>query len=428
LKQELSPIIDNIIHICKKENSNLTLSSNTIQEERMLPLLDGSFFTDFSTYITELEKLKERLDVSFNLVIMGEFKSGKSTLINSLLKYPVASVDVTEMTCTLNYITWGEKPEGELFYRDKTGEIMTLEQLDRLLLEKRDDPGFKEKVEKIEIRYNYESLKELKIWDTPGLGSMTEDNRDRVLEFIPQADAVLWVFDGTLLGQMEEKNYLDKVKKLGKYIFAIVNKIDEIDSEDAESAIKDYIEDIMPGYFNRIFLCSALEGWKALERKDDKGYDESGITEILDYLENWIFKKKKYIACSSTINTLKAICDSIMEKLEQHSQSHIQRINLMNEFNKKVEEGAMRSLERVKKDIRDYVNHTFLEEELQQILLLINQSHSIDTDIFKDIVGNIIREDVINNYSAGYIEKIKNQTGDDFTSLLREINSVLKGK
>lgn len=51
--------------------------------------------------------VRSRLSTDFKLVVVGDFKRGKSTLINALLQLPVVTTNVTPETVTINQISYG---------------------------------------------------------------------------------------------------------------------------------------------------------------------------------------------------------------------------------------------------------------------------------------------------------------------------------
>ena len=71
------------------------------QIERMLALKS----VQSSRYITELNILKDRLnDKTFRIVVVGEFSSGKSTFINSIIGKDILKHAATETTAAVTYI------------------------------------------------------------------------------------------------------------------------------------------------------------------------------------------------------------------------------------------------------------------------------------------------------------------------------------
>ena len=62
---------------------------------------------DLQEHAESLEKVSSRLQNHvFRVGIMGEFKRGKSTVINSLLGQEVVPADIMPCSATLNRIVW----------------------------------------------------------------------------------------------------------------------------------------------------------------------------------------------------------------------------------------------------------------------------------------------------------------------------------
>ena len=65
----------------------------------------------------------------FEVAIVGEFKRGKSTLINALLGQEVLPADVLPATATLNRVTYSKEPYVNVEYKDGTSENVDINQL-----------------------------------------------------------------------------------------------------------------------------------------------------------------------------------------------------------------------------------------------------------------------------------------------------------
>ncbi len=70
-------------------------------------------------------QVEARLERDFLLVVMGDFKRGKSTLINVLLKSIVATTNATPETVTINEIRYGSVLRAEA--RMRTGGRIVIE-------------------------------------------------------------------------------------------------------------------------------------------------------------------------------------------------------------------------------------------------------------------------------------------------------------
>ena len=126
-----------------------------------------------------LELLEINKTNPLKIVIVGEVKSGKSTLVNALLEKDISKTDVLEATSSILEVTYGEK------YETKIVDCVT------------------------KIYLDLDILKKINIVDTPGLRSITTKNETKTLNYIQNADFIVFVIDATHIGQEDIINTLD---------------------------------------------------------------------------------------------------------------------------------------------------------------------------------------------------------------------------
>ena len=65
----------------------------------------------------------------YRVAVIGEFKRGKSSLINALLGADVLPTDILPMTAAINRVLYGEKKQITIHYRDGRTEDRSVEEL-----------------------------------------------------------------------------------------------------------------------------------------------------------------------------------------------------------------------------------------------------------------------------------------------------------
>ncbi len=160
------------------------------------------------TLIDHMEKwdrqIRSRKKDPFTIVVAGEFKRGKSSLINALVGEEVMITDVIPETVTMNRLNYGaHKNEAVL----SGGRRMVLrdDELSRSSLEKlMAETG--ETIRQLEMWRPYDLLQDIRIVDTPGLNDVTDDRLDQIVaEAMAQADAVIYVYSlGSPLSRSEQ--------------------------------------------------------------------------------------------------------------------------------------------------------------------------------------------------------------------------------
>lgn len=207
------------------------------------------------------QNIRKRKNDPFTLVVCGEFKRGKSSLINALLAEDTVPVNVTTETVTLNRISYGlHKNEAVL----SGGRRLTLtdDELCRSSLEQiMEEAG--EPIRRLELQRPIELLKDVTVIDTPGLEDSIKDFSGTVEEALQQADAVLYVMSMTMPMSRSEMIYLKTCVLPQRYtsLFTAANFTDMADFENdiirVRENIENKMEDMLPG--QKIWMLSALD-------------------------------------------------------------------------------------------------------------------------------------------------------------------------
>jgi hypothetical protein len=75
---------------------------------------------DYKHEATKLSSLKDRLrEGRFHLAVLGQFKRGKSTLLNALISEPILPVSVIPLTAVPTFIHFGSVPTIRVKYNEK---------------------------------------------------------------------------------------------------------------------------------------------------------------------------------------------------------------------------------------------------------------------------------------------------------------------
>ncbi len=214
-----------------------------------------------------LEKAARQLDELFLIVVVGEFNSGKSALINALLGERVLKEGVTPTTARVTLVRWGEKP----------GEQIV-------------DDGF------AIFTYPLEMLKELNIVDSPGTNAIIRQHEILTSEYVPRSDLVLFTTSSDRPLTESERLFLERILSWGKKIVLVVNKADILENQEAVEEVLAFVSKNTAGILGsepELFVVSAKLGQKALRAdtpeqkaalRAESGLDalETYITETLD--------------------------------------------------------------------------------------------------------------------------------------------------
>ena len=118
---------------------------------------------EFTEHLYDWDKaITKRRTEPFSLVVLGDFKRGKSTIINAILGKSIAPVNVAPETFTINSISYSDIPKAEAVLKNGQRITLTADDLVRERLEKL-MRAFPDTLEYIDIRDNAEILKEIRI-------------------------------------------------------------------------------------------------------------------------------------------------------------------------------------------------------------------------------------------------------------------------
>lgn len=268
---------------------------------------------EFTEHLKEWDKaITKRRTEPFSLVVLGDFKRGKSTIINAILGKSIAPVNVAPETFTINSISYGETPLSEAVLKNGQRITLTADDLVRERLEKL-MRAFPDSLDYIDIRDNAEILKEIRIVDTPGLSDL--DCLDKqVQDYLVNADAIIYIASALSPFSESEQVFLaTHIRPMSfSKLFVLVNMIDAMNTmEDIEKIINrvsERCETIVPNAF--VYGVSGIDEYRrkiGLNRPDIKGFQEFYENEFLKFemaLRREIILQKDYIRTQRVVTML----------------------------------------------------------------------------------------------------------------------------
>ncbi len=177
----------------------------------------------------------------FEVAIVGEFKRGKSTLINALLGQEVLPADVLPATATLNRVTYSDTPYVMVEYKTGETEKVDINQLENYVTKlSYESEKTAETVKQATVYYATDFCKNnVDIIDTPGLND-DEQMTNVTLSILPEIDAAVFVISANSPFSQFEKEFLEKrmlTSDMGRIIFA-VNCFGTFSKEDEDRIVE----------------------------------------------------------------------------------------------------------------------------------------------------------------------------------------------
>jgi GTP-binding protein EngB required for normal cell division len=157
-------------------------------------------------------------DPLIDVAIIGQFKAGKSSFLNSIIGKPVLPVGVIPVTTVITRLAYARSEEATVTFLDNRRLRISLDEVELFISEAR-NPANEKNVELVDIGLPHlQHYEGLRLVDTPGLGSVFRYNTEVSREWLPEvgmaivaisADRPLSEGDLTLIGELTE--YTPKV-------------------------------------------------------------------------------------------------------------------------------------------------------------------------------------------------------------------------
>ena len=179
----------------------------------------------------QIAALRARLDAArLRVLVAGEAKRGKSTLINALLGRAVLPAGVTPLTAVATTVRYGDDPHAEVRFADGHEEKQPLTALPDLVTE-RGNPGNRRHVAAVTVYLDAPVLAGgVELVDTPGTGSVFAWDTAAAHEALETMDAAVFVLTADPPVSAAERDLYAKITGLAVATFTVLNKADHLDA------------------------------------------------------------------------------------------------------------------------------------------------------------------------------------------------------
>lgn len=251
--------------------------------------------------------------------VVGEFKQGKSSLVNSLLRQQVCPVDDDLATSVITMIHYGEEPRGTVRRRDgeeTVSEAITVDEVGEWASEQ-GNPDNAKAVDRVDIALPAAILKDgLMLVDTPGMGGLGGGHAAATMAFLPFADGLVLVSDTSSELTAPEAAFLKQAISLCPTVMLAQTKTDlypqseriiELDRQHLETsgvevptvAVSSHLRDV------------------ALETRDRELNLTSGFPELLDVLQRQVVTPARDASAERAVSELRGVAGQIRSGVEE---------------------------------------------------------------------------------------------------------------
>ena len=234
-----------------------------VRDERLAAIAQIAEASDAPSIAREARAVAERLEEGrFFVAVLGQFKRGKSTLINALAGAPLLPVGVAPVTSVVTVVRHGTRPAARVRLADGDWQPIDIDQLGDYVSEAGNSEN-RRAVAAVEVETPSRLLERgLCLVDTPGLGSVNAGNTDETRDFLPHVDAAILVVgaDPPITG--EEVRLLAGLAARVREVLVVIAKADRVsaqDLDDARAFTRGVLVRTLPGRDIPLFTLSAQE-------------------------------------------------------------------------------------------------------------------------------------------------------------------------
>jgi len=211
--------------------------------DRLVRLAALAAALDAASQHDDAAALAERVAESqFYVACVGQFKRGKSTLIDALLGDAVLPRGIVPVTAVPTVVRYGPHRAARVQLRPSAGaahaawRIISVEEIGEFVSEEH-NPANEKLVAAVEVFEPCALLASgMCLVDTPGLGSVYATNTEATKTFVPQIDAALVVLGADPPISGDELDLIARVAQEIETLVLVLNKADRVSAEERRVA------------------------------------------------------------------------------------------------------------------------------------------------------------------------------------------------
>jgi len=283
---------------------------------------------------SRLAALSERLTGrQLNLAVLGQFKRGKSTLLNAFLGDSVLPTSVVPLTAVPTFIRAGAFLKARVFYEKNSAPeeyvapsaTKLCEFLTRFVTEV-GNPKNRLGVLQVEVLHPAPILqKGVILIDTPGIGSTLRHNTEATLNFLPQCDAALFLVSADPPITEVEVEFLKQVRTKVSRLFFLLNKVDYLSADEREAALEFFRRVLkeQAGIVGEpvIFCVSARTGLRARQDHAPNLWASGGLADVEKHLVDFLASEKMTTLAEALARKTRAVVEDMLMRLRLSMRS-----------------------------------------------------------------------------------------------------------
>jgi predicted GTPase len=268
-----------------------------------------------------VKEFRESIEIKpFSVAVIGEFKRGKSTLINALLGQEILPSDILPCSAAINRVSYSLSSYVEVEFKDGHKEKVDIEKLNEYVTKLTPEAEATAATVKEAVVYyptNF-CLNNVDIIDTPGINDISSMNIG-TFSVLPKVDAVIFVIMAQAPFSVYEQDLLENIilkNDITNIIFVVtgIDRLNRFDDADriitiVKRRIKEYVLERVAQQYGKkskeyeaylqkfgeikFFGISAYQALEAKINKDDDLLAKSRFAEFEAALEKLIVTRRE---------------------------------------------------------------------------------------------------------------------------------------
>ncbi|EEP1957342.1 ATP-binding protein, partial [Campylobacter lari] len=242
-------------------------------------------------FLKDLESIIASYKKAINIAIIGQFSSGKSTLLNLILQKECLPTGVVPVTFKPTFLRYAREYFLRVEYEDGSDEIVDINELAKFS----DQRNKLKETKSLHLFAPIELLKDITLIDTPGLNANDIDTLTTFNELSFMHSAI-WL---SLIDNAGKKSEEDAIRANAKLLerggICVLNQKDKLNQDELENVLN-YAHLVFDKYFEKIIAISCKEAKYDLQK--------SNLPLLYEYLKGLDYEKIKKDFIKEKLNDL----------------------------------------------------------------------------------------------------------------------------
>ncbi|HFU2366287.1 TPA: dynamin family protein, partial [Campylobacter lari] len=242
-------------------------------------------------FLKDLESIIASYKKAINIAIIGQFSSGKSTLLNLILQKECLPTGVVPVTFKPTFLRYAREYFLRVEYEDGSDEIVDINELAKFS----DQRNKLKETKSLHLFAPIELLKDITLIDTPGLNANDIDTLTTFKELSFMHSAI-WL---SLIDNAGKKSEEDAIRANAKLLerggICVLNQKDKLNQDELENVLN-YAHLVFDKYFEKIIAISCKEAKYDLQK--------SNLPLLYEYLKGLDYEKIKKDFIKEKLNNL----------------------------------------------------------------------------------------------------------------------------